>query len=258
MTQEKPAPAVPHVYQAINRVQAALAREGIGKNRNNQQQGFKFRGVDDVMNALSPLLAEHGLCVLPYILSRAVTQHVTPKGGTLFYVVVEAEYHFVAVADCTKHVVRVYGEAMDSGDKATNKAMSAAYKYACLQAFSIPTEGDNDADATTHEVVASPPRPAPQQQPIAPPAPNKPVFATAAGRRAVEAQVRDRFNQASSLAEMDAALNELAPQLEQLKAGSPEEVQMVNDLRQLATTRKTELKTRALLDDAIPDFGGAA
>jgi hypothetical protein len=46
----------------------------------------------------------------------------------------------------------MYGEAMDSGDKATNKAMSAAYKYACMQAFSIPTEGDNDADAHTHEV----------------------------------------------------------------------------------------------------------
>ena len=45
---------------------------------------------------------------------------------------------------------------MDSGDKATNKAMSAAYKYAAMQAFAIPTEGDNDADSTTHEVIAAP------------------------------------------------------------------------------------------------------
>ena len=52
--------------------------------------------------------------------------------------------------------VTTYGEAMDSGDKATNKAMSAAYKYAAMQAFCIPTEGDNDADATTHEVAAEP------------------------------------------------------------------------------------------------------
>ena len=49
-------------------------------------------------------------------------------------------------------VSKVFGEAMDSGDKATNKAMSAAYKYAAFQAFCIPTEGDNDADKTTHEV----------------------------------------------------------------------------------------------------------
>ena len=51
------------------------------------------------------------------------------------------------------HTIRTYGEAMDSADKATNKAMSAAYKYAAIQAFCIPTEGDNDADATTHDVA---------------------------------------------------------------------------------------------------------
>jgi hypothetical protein len=44
---------------------------------------------------------------------------------------------------------------MDSGDKATNKAMSAAYKYAAFQAFSIPTESDNDADASTHVVQST-------------------------------------------------------------------------------------------------------
>jgi hypothetical protein len=63
----------------------------------------------------------------------------------------------VAAEDGSRHTVITYGEAMDSGDKATNKAMSAAYKYACMQAFSIPTEGDNDADAQTHEVQAAGP-----------------------------------------------------------------------------------------------------
>jgi hypothetical protein len=66
---------------------------------------------------------------------------------------VEAEFDFVAASDGSKHTVKTYGEAMDSGDKATNKAMSAAYKYAAFQAFCIPTEGDNDADATTPEPV---------------------------------------------------------------------------------------------------------
>ena len=41
---------------------------------------------------------------------------------------------------------------MDTSDKATNKAMSAAYKYAAFQTFAIPTEADNDADGHTHEV----------------------------------------------------------------------------------------------------------
>lgn len=141
-----------HIYQAINAVQAELSRDGISKDRSNQQQGYKFRGIDDVYNALAPLLAKHGLCILPRCTERDVVERVNAKGTALFYVTVRAEFDFVAAEDGSKHTVVTYGEAMDSGDKATNKAMSAAYKYACMQAFSIPTEGDNDADATTHEV----------------------------------------------------------------------------------------------------------
>ena len=143
------------VYKAINKVQAALAKEGISKDRKNSQQGYSFRGIDDVFNALSPLLAEHGLCILPRMLSRTCEERTTAKGGILFYVTVEAEFDFVAASDGSKHTVKTYGEAMDSGDKATNKAMSAAYKYAAFQAFAIPTEGDNDADSHTHEVAES-------------------------------------------------------------------------------------------------------
>lgn len=141
------------VYKAINAVQTALARDGISKDRNNQAQGYKFRGIDDVYNALAPLLAEHGLCILPRCTERVCVERVNSKGTALFYVTVKAEFDFVASEDGSKHTVTTYGEAMDSGDKATNKAMSAAYKYAAMQAFSIPTEGDNDADAHTHEVT---------------------------------------------------------------------------------------------------------
>jgi len=141
------------VYKAINAVQAALAKTGISKANRNQQQGYNFRGIDDVYNALSPLLAEHGLCILPRVLGRTVAEHASKNGGVLFYVTVEAEFDFVCAEDGSKHTVKTFGEAMDSGDKATNKAMSAAYKYAAMQAFAIPTEGDNDADAQTHEVA---------------------------------------------------------------------------------------------------------
>jgi hypothetical protein len=141
------------VYQAINAVQAELSKDGITKSRRNQQQGYNFRGIDDVYNALSPLLAKHGLCILPRVLSRECQERTTQKGGVLFYVTVEAEFDFVCAEDGSSHVVRTFGEAMDSADKATNKAMSAAYKYAAFQAFAIPTESDNDADAHTHEPV---------------------------------------------------------------------------------------------------------
>ena len=144
------------VYKAINAVQAALSKTGISKDRQTTGGGasFKFRGIDDVYAAVSPLLAEHKLCIIPRCIARTYVERQTKSGGALFYVTVEAEFDFVSAVDGTKHTARTFGEAMDSGDKATNKAMSAAYKYAAFQTFAIPTEGDNDADAHVHEVAA--------------------------------------------------------------------------------------------------------
>lgn len=139
--------------QAICAVSAELAKDGISKERNNAQQGYKFRGIDDCLNALAPLMAKHGLVVMPECLERTVTERESRNGGMLFYVVVRVKYTFFSTEDGSAVPAYVFGEAMDSADKATNKAMSAAYKYAVIQTFCIPTEGDNDADATTHEPV---------------------------------------------------------------------------------------------------------
>ena len=142
-----------NVYKAINAVQAELSSVGITKDRRNTQgTGYNFRGIDDVYNAIAPLLAKHGLCILPRVLARECVERISKSGGALFYVSVEVEFDFVSAHDGSKHTIKTFGEAMDSGDKGTNKAMSAAYKYAAFQAFSIPTEADNDADAHTHAV----------------------------------------------------------------------------------------------------------
>lgn len=142
------------VYEAISKVAKDMAEKGISKDRKNMQQGFQFRGIDQVYNALAPMLAKHGLVILPRITDRNVTERTTQKGGVLFYVVVKAEFDFVATEDGSKHTVVTYGEAMDSGDKATNKAMSIAYKYAAFQAFCIPTEETAvDADSEVHHVA---------------------------------------------------------------------------------------------------------
>ena len=164
-------PAAPHVIRAMNAVKATLASEGIGKNRSNQQQGFKFRGIDDVLNALARVLSDELLVIVPHMTDRHLTERQTKSGGALFSVTITAHYTFVSAEDGSQFTVGpFYGEAMDSADKATNKAMSNAYKYMAIQTFCIPTEGDNDADATTHEVAPSaaggsspPPR---QQQPV--------------------------------------------------------------------------------------------
>jgi hypothetical protein len=136
------------VYKAINAVQDDLAKIGISKDKKNIQQNYKFRGIDDVYDALAPLLAKHKLCIIPYALSRAVVERETKAGGTLFYVTVECQFDFVSAVDGSIHQAKTFGEAMDSGDKATNKAMSAAYKYAAFQTFCIPVDVI-DADSTT-------------------------------------------------------------------------------------------------------------
>jgi len=146
------------VYQAINSVQAELCKIGIAKDsRNTQGQGYNFRGIDAVYNVLSSIMAQNGLVIVPRMLARTCEERVSKSGGALFYVTVEAEFDLISAEDGSKHTARTFGEAMDSGDKATNKAMSAAYKYMAFQTFAIPTSGDNDADSSTHEVVRKKP-----------------------------------------------------------------------------------------------------
>lgn len=147
-----------NVYQLIAAVSAELAQTGISKSRKNEQQGYRFRGIDETLNALSHVLAKHGLIVIPRMTARSLVERQTKKGDPLFSVTVDAEFDFVSAHDGSRHTARTYGEAMDTADKATNKAMSVAYKYAAFLTFCIPLEGmAEDADAITHEVAAQKP-----------------------------------------------------------------------------------------------------
>lgn len=148
------APAIsqaPQVYAAINAVQREIAITGISKsNTTTGGAKFKFRGIDDVYNALSPLMAKHDLIVAPRYSDRALIERKSSNGNALFYITITGNFDFISVKDGSKHTVTTFGEAMDSGDKGTNKAMAIAHKYALLQVFAIPTEGDNDPDNYTH------------------------------------------------------------------------------------------------------------
>lgn len=137
-----------NIYESI----AAIMQEipAIGKDKKNQQQGFKYRGIDDVMNALQPILAKNKVFVVPEVLEQSREERQTNKGGTLMYSVMRIKYSFYA-EDGTSVSAVVIGEGMDSGDKASNKAMSIAMKYAFFQVFCIPTEEMKDPDAETPE-----------------------------------------------------------------------------------------------------------
>lgn len=164
------------VYKSIVKITAALSKEGISKDRKNQQQGFAYRGIDDCYAALSPLLAEHNLCIMPRITERIAEERQSAKGGILFYTAVTACFDIVSAVDGSTHTVISYGEAFDSGDKSIGKAMSYAYKAMAFMLFAIPTEGDNDPDAHSHEVKPKTP-PTPKQPS---PAPKTPALATPA------------------------------------------------------------------------------
>lgn len=125
------------IYQAIIGVMSDIGV--IGKEKRNTQQGFKYRGVDDVMNALQPVMVHHGLFVVPEIIDQKREERQTKNKGNLIYSVCTVRYTFYAKDGSSVQCV-VIGEGMDSGDKATNKAMSIAFKYACFQVFCIPTE----------------------------------------------------------------------------------------------------------------------
>jgi len=152
---EKPEPTKLHVFEAICRVQAALAEVGIKKNQRNKDQGFDFRGIDDVYNTLAPLLAKNSLVVIPRVTSRTVTQYTTGRGTLMFNVAVIVRYEIASAIDGSRTFAIAPGEASDSGDKATNKAMSAAYKYMMFQLFCIPIDV-LDADASTPPEAVNP------------------------------------------------------------------------------------------------------
>lgn len=137
-----------NIYESI----AAIMQEipAIGKEKRNQQQGFMYRGIDDVMNALQPLLSKNKVFVVPEVLEQTREERTTKSGNNLLYSLMKIRYTFYAEDGSNVSAV-VIGEGMDSGDKASNKAMAIALKYAFFQVFCIPTEEMKDPDAETPE-----------------------------------------------------------------------------------------------------------
>lgn len=126
---------------------AVLADVGaIGKNQKNVAQGYAFRGIDDMMNGLHPLFAKHGIFIIPDVIHEARTERATRDGkGVLIETLLTVKY--TAYADDGSSVCgTVRGEGMDSGDKSSNKAMSAAFKYWLMQTFIVPTADIADGD----------------------------------------------------------------------------------------------------------------
>lgn len=152
----------PMIYPLIGQAMREIG--AIGKNSRNEQQQFWYRGVDAVYNALNPVMAKLGLFITPEILDQKREERLSSSNKSLIYSIVTMRYTVYA-PDGSFVQLTVIGEGMDSGDKATNKAMSVAMKYAMFQLFMIPTEELQDPDAEVHEVQPrSSQPPVPRQQ----------------------------------------------------------------------------------------------
>ena len=141
--------AVERMLAVMNDVRA------LGKTQRNEQQGFNFRGVDSVMNAVGPALRDHGLVVSSTCHELRIDSYPTSKGTVMNRAIVKVEYRFTAPDD-TYVSAEGYGEASDTMDKSVSKAMSVAYRTAIIQALCLPThEPDPDA-AEQYERTAAP------------------------------------------------------------------------------------------------------
>ena len=130
---------------------------GVAKQRRNQQQGYNFRGIADVYLACQPVMANHGLHILPYrVISEESTEGQTKSGGVMYRRCQRIEFRLYA-QDGSFVQLETTGEAMDTGDKAANKCMSAAMKYALIQVFAIPEEDPTvDTENESLEMIAPP------------------------------------------------------------------------------------------------------
>ena len=136
----------------------ALIKQELGpvaKERRNTAQNYSFRGIDDIYNAVQPLMARHQVISVPEVLSERAEERTSRQGSAMIYRILTVKYVFYA-PDLSSVSATVVGEGMDSGDKASNKAMSAADKYALIQVLKIPTAEPKDSENDSHDVEPRP------------------------------------------------------------------------------------------------------
>lgn len=134
----------PPIHHALAAVMAEV--QAVGKDSVNRDQGFNFRGIDAVVNAVGPVLRKHGVIVTPHVEAIEYDAAPTRSGGRINTCRVRVRYTFTGPAGDSLSCL-VAGEAFDSGDKSTAKAMSVAFRVALLQALALPThEPDPDLD----------------------------------------------------------------------------------------------------------------
>lgn len=140
----------PNIVQRLAKVMAEVG--AVKKDQVNPQQKYNYRGIDQIYNALHPLLAKNEIAVSCRVKEHTTRDIVSKTGSAGWYVTVLCEYIFTA-PDGSQHVTEILAGSSDYSDKAAMQAMSQAQKYALLQVFLIPTEDTQDPDGKTVEAA---------------------------------------------------------------------------------------------------------
>lgn len=139
----------PSIVQALNAVMRDVSH--VAKDERNEHQRFMFRGIDAVMNACGPALREHGVIAVPNVLETQYSATQTRNGGQVTVCRLKMCVTWYGPAGDNLSTT-VWGEAFDSGDKATAKAHSVAFRTAFLETLCLPTD-EPDPDHHTYEQV---------------------------------------------------------------------------------------------------------
>jgi len=137
------------IFEAITKIMAEM--DAVKKTQKNVQQGFMFRGIDDVYNALQKLMAKHGVFTTTKIINRQRHEVTSQAGNKGYHILNQYRFRFFgkdgSYFDCFAD-----GEGIDYGDKGSNKCAAIAHKYALIQVFAIPTGNGDDPDREAHEI----------------------------------------------------------------------------------------------------------
>ena len=134
------APAVP-VQVAFARVMADVQSIAKKDQRNDVGGRYNFRGVDAVVNAVGPALRRHGVLMLPTkILSLEQRESRTSGGKVMQDVTVTVQWTVIGPKADQLPLLESAGQATDTSDKGTAKAISVAQRVLLLTSLQIPTQ----------------------------------------------------------------------------------------------------------------------
>ena len=223
-----PAPAapaapvpVPAIYGALVDVMSSVG--AVGKGSINRDQGYRYRGIDDVMTAVNAALVRHRVVVRPTVLERIASERPRRGGGSMYVTHVLVRYRFISAVDGSFDDVEMWGEGADTADKSTSKAQSMALKYALLHALMIPTDDIIDGDSEHPDPGAPSPRSAPAVD----------------GEWVIEA--RHRIGSATGTDELSAVWDAIGEALSARRIDRPTADALANEIR----TRSTALAEQA-------------